>query len=65
MGEAWRSLATKRSHDDSDTDDDGPTEVIRQQVALDNMCDLFDASEAEAGNIDVKMPLKTPSKGKI
>ena len=27
MGEALTSHATKRSHDDSGTDDDGPTEV--------------------------------------
>ena len=53
MGETWTSLATKRSHDDSDIDDDGPTEVKRQQADLDNVGDLFDASEAEAGNIDV------------
>ena len=50
---ALKSLATKRRHDDSDTDDDGLTEVKRQQADLDNISDLFDASDAETGNIDV------------
>ena len=59
MGEARTSLATKRSHDDSDTDDDRPTEVKRQQANL----DLFDASEAEALNIDVLDALEDPFKG--
>ena len=63
MGEGWTSLATKRTHDDSNTDDDGLTEVIRQQADLDNMGDLFDASDAEAGSIDVSGALEDPFKG--
>ena len=64
MGEAWTSLATKRSHNDSDTDDDGLTEIKSQWADLDNMDDLFYESEAGAGNIDILDALEHPFKGK-